>query len=249
MVWLGLIQLIGCVIGSMFAFFLPDKTPFNAQKTFYGFIGGFFASAMFWSLVSNRYLRRIAYEGLSFFIPILICFLAGFFLMPTLSSIFRRFNIAKGKKSYKLAKTAKFLVAVALYQLAKGLIVGVASVDESWWGIGERLADKFSTQNIVLSACFVTPLIFSGISRGKAILLAVLTDVAAVIATPSVLFLQRFAIFALPFFIFFAGGSMFWLIMETLLSKKTWLKYFSISGLVAAYVAGILGVGFLVYSF
>lgn len=62
----GLIPLFGAFIGALIANFFPIKTPLKVQGVFYGFIGGFFVSAAFWSMTHYEFMLRIRFEKAAF---------------------------------------------------------------------------------------------------------------------------------------------------------------------------------------
>ena len=85
----GLIPLFGAFIGALIANFFPDKTPLKVQGVFYGFIGGFFVSAAFWSMTHYEFTFRIRFEKAAFSVPIAVCLLLCVLLRPTFSAVAR----------------------------------------------------------------------------------------------------------------------------------------------------------------
>ena len=243
----GLIPLFGAFIGALIANFFPDKTPLKVQGVFYGFIGGFFVSAAFWSMTHYEFMLRIRFEKAAFFVPIAVCFLLGVLLLPTFSAVARIYRGAKGKARTGLRKATKFLIAVAIYSIVRGVAFGVGvserfSLENESLGLELvwKLSEITALQNLVWGAFVACAFRFSGFSVSKSILFASLVGVATTVAAPS-FFLWRGEESPLPFFVFFAGGVMFSLVVDILFTRRAWDEYFSILALLAAYFACFLG--------
>lgn len=236
----GLIPLVAAILGALgAASFLSDETSRKVQGVLYGFIGGFFVSAAFWSMAHYEFMLRIRFEKAAFFVPIAVCFLLGVLLLPTFSAVARIYRGAKGKARTGLRKATKFLIAVAIYAVARGVAFG-RRVDFDDMAYVWKLANETALQNLVWGAFVACAFRFSGFSVSKSILFATLVGVATTVAAPS-FFLWRGEESPLPFFVFFAGGVMFSLVVEILFTRRAWDEYFSILALLAAYFACFLG--------
>ena len=167
--------------------------------------------------------------------------------MPTFSAVARIYRGAKGKARTGLRKATKFLIAVAIYSVARGVAFG-RRVDFDDMAYVWKLANETALQNLVWGAFVACAFRFSGFSVSKSILFATLVGVATTIAAPLALLWQSEES-PFPFFVYFAGGVMFSIVVEILFTRRAWDEYFSILALLAAYFACFIGMGLLVNPF
>ena len=252
----GVIPLVAAILGALGAAnFLSNETSHKVQGVLYGFIGGFFVSAAYWSMTHYEFMLRIRFEKAAFLVPIVICFLLGVLLLPTLSTVARLCRGAKGKARTGLRKATKFFIAVAIYSIVRGVAFGVGvserfSLENESLGLELvwKLSEITALQNLVWGAFVACAFRFSGFSVSKSILFASLVGVATTIAAPLALLWQSEES-SFPFFVYFAGGVMFSLVVEILFTRRVWDEYFSILALLAAYFACFIGMGLLVNPF
>ena len=240
----GFVPLIGTFLGALFAVVLPERTPLKVQRVLYGFVGGYFVSAAYWSAMEFNFVRELERDHGSFGRPIALFFLTGFVLLPALSTIVRFCRREKEGTRVGLRKTTKLLIAVAFFCFFRG--VAVVDLDPSSISASAYYqALQTMRQNLLLGAIVAVPLRFAGFSRVTSVLFTTLAGASTAIATPTAYCHVEFFGLTFPYFVFFSVGVMFWLVAEVCFSKRAWDDYFSISALLAAFFAAFVGVAVL----
>ena len=122
------------------------------------------------------------------------------------------------EKSAELNKTLLFIIAIAIHNLPEGIAAGVS------FGSGNTthaltVAGGIALQNIPEGMIIIAPMIVAGLSKKKALLIALGTGLIEVIGT----FLGYFAVSIssaiLPFALAFAGGTMLYVISDEMIPE------------------------------
>lgn len=118
----------------------------------------------------------------------------------------------------KLSKVLLFVMAIAIHNLPEGIAAGVG------FGTGNTaealtIAGGIALQNIPEGMVIIAPMLASGISKPRTLLIASLTGLVEIIGT----FLGYFAVSIsnaiLPFALAFAGGTMLYVISDEMIPE------------------------------
>ncbi len=122
------------------------------------------------------------------------------------------------ERNQKLSKVLLFVMAIAIHNLPEGIAAGVG------FGTGNTaealtIAGGIALQNIPEGMVIIAPMLASGISKPRTLLIASLTGLVEIIGT----FLGYFAVSIsnaiLPFALAFAGGTMLYVISDEMIPE------------------------------
>ena len=145
----------------------------------------------------------------------------------------------------KLSKVMLFVLAIAIHNLPEGIASGVG------FGSGDIagalvIAGGIALQNIPEGMVIIAPLLSSGVSKGKTLLIAVITGLFEVVGT----FIGYFAVWLskaiLPFALAFAGGTMLYVISDEMIPEthahgvEKWATYALLLGFSVMLVLDVL---------
>jgi len=122
------------------------------------------------------------------------------------------------RNNASLNKILLFVMAIALHNLPEGLAAGVG------FGTGDignamTVAIGIMLQNIPEGAVIISPMLLSGISRKRALLIGSMTGVVEVIGTFIGYFAATISGSILPFALAFAGGTMLYVISDEMIPE------------------------------
>lgn len=237
-----IIPFIGTVIGSAFVFFFKKKMSDKMTKIFAGFAAGVMIAATFFSLILpaldatssiELFKSGSAFEKLSF-LPVVLGFTLGFLFIMLLDKIVPHLHISSNKPeglTSKFKKSTMTGLAVALHNFPEGMAVGIliASTSTESSNISVfaalALAIGIAVQNLPEGAIISVPLASSGMKKGKAFLLGVLSGLAepvgALLTILVAMIAFEFLSFLLPIMLAFAGGAMLYVVVEELIPEMT----------------------------
>ena len=237
-----ILPFLGTVIGSAFVFFFKKKMSSRMEKIFSGFAAGVMVSATFFSLILpafestgdiSFFKEGSGFEKLSF-LPIVIGLWLGFAFLMLLDKIIPHLHIKEnhpeGLKA-KLKKSTMTGLAVALHNFPEGMAVGILIASANAQGnnvslfMALALAIGIAIQNLPEGAIISVPLAESGMKKGKAFLLGVLSGLAEPVgALLTILFAIiafEFLSFLLPIMLAFAAGAMLYVVVEELIPEMS----------------------------
>ncbi len=118
----------------------------------------------------------------------------------------------------KLGKVLLFVTAIAIHNLPEGIAAGVS------FGSGNTsealvIAGGIALQNIPEGMVIIGPMLSSGVSKKRTLLLAMLTGLIEVVGTLIGYFAVSIASFILPFALAFAGGTMLYVISDEMIPE------------------------------
>ena len=117
-----------------------------------------------------------------------------------------------------LSKVLLFVAAIAIHNFPEGIAAGVG------FGSGNTaealtIAGGIALQNIPEGMVIIAPMLASGMSRGRTLLVALATGVVEVIGTFLGYFAVSIASAILPFALAFAGGTMLYVISDEMIPE------------------------------
>ncbi len=208
------------VIGALFGFVFK-----NVSHKFNDIVLSFAAGIMLAAAVIGLILPSLEHGGK---FPLLVT-VAGIFCgafcvsiidkaVPHLHKLSGTDNETHPEKQQQLNKVFLFVIAIAIHNLPEGIAVGVG------FGTGNTaealtIAGGIALQNIPESMVIIAPMLASGMSCGKAFLIAVITGIVEVIGT----LIGHSAVTAseaiLPFALALAGGTMLYIISDEMIPE------------------------------
>ncbi len=208
--------IIGALIGFGFQ---------NLSHKFSDLILSFAAGVMLCAAAFGLILPSMSYgEHPSVWVTILGIFCGAFLLnlldkaIPHLHRLSGNDIESHSKKNEQLNKVLLFVMAIAIHNLPEGIAAGVG------FGTGNTaealtIAGGIALQNIPEGMVIIAPMLASGMSKRRTVLIAAMTGVVEVIGT----FLGYFAVTIshtiLPFALAFAGGTMVYVISDEMIPE------------------------------
>jgi len=231
-----LIPLAGTVLGSAFVFFMKKEMSVILQKALLGFASGVMVAASVWSLIIPS-MEMCSDMGKLSVLPATIGLLAGFAFLLMIDYLTPHQHLdgdAEGPKSH-LSKTTMLSLAVTIHNLPEGMAVGVAIAGALNSEVGMSLAGALALsigiaiQNIPEGAIISMPLRAAGNSRMRSFLIGSLSGAVEPIGGLLVLLLASVVTPMMPYFLAFAAGAMFYVVIEELIPEASIGKHSNIS--------------------
>ena len=122
------------------------------------------------------------------------------------------------KHNANLNKVMLFVMAIAIHNLPEGLAAGVG-VGAGDTGNALTIAFGIALQNIPEGMVIISPMILSGISKGRTFVIALLTGFVEVAGTFIGFMAAGISTAILPFCLAFAGGTMLYVISDEMIPE------------------------------
>ncbi len=122
------------------------------------------------------------------------------------------------EKTDRLNKVLLFVIAIAIHNLPEGIAAGVS------FGTGDvsqaiTVAGGIALQNIPEGMVIIAPMLAAGMSKGRTLIIALMTGVVEVIGTLIGYFAVSLSTAVLPFALAFAGGTMLYVISDEMIPE------------------------------
>ena len=224
-----LVPFLGTVLGASMVFFLRQQVNPLVQKGMTGFAAGVMVAAGIWSLLIPAMEASSALNDLAF-LPAVIGFWLGTLFLLLLDKVIPHLHQysdeAEGMKS-SLPKTTMMILAVTLHNIPEGMAVGV--VLAGWQAgaadisLGSALAMSLgiAIQNFPEGAVVALPLKAEGFSSAKSFLAGVISGVVEPLGGLLTIIAAEMVIPVLPYFLAFAAGAMFYVVVEELIPEMS----------------------------
>ena len=163
-------------------------------------------------------------DGVQMVIPIVGIFIGALFLnlMDKLTPHLHKLAGAGDEEEHinnkNLSRALLFVMAVAIHNLPEGMAAGVGFGNDDV-SAAMTVAVGIALQNIPEGIVTVSPLVMSGVSRGRAFLLATATGFIEVAGTLLGFFVANLSAAILPFALAFAGGTMLYIISDEMIPE------------------------------
>ncbi|MBR4173470.1 MAG: ZIP family metal transporter, partial [Clostridia bacterium] len=209
----------GTALGSACVFFLKRNITKRLDKILTGFAGGVMVAASFFSLIlpSIEGAERL---GKFSFIPASIGFMGGILFLMLLDAVMPYSETAD------FAKTQKLVLAVTIHNLPEGMAVGIAFAGVIYgksdvaFSSAMALAIGIALQNFPEGAIVSMPLKAAGMSKSKAFIYGALSGVVEPVGAVLTMLAAGFFLPVMPYFLSFAAGAMFYVVIEELLPSN-----------------------------
>ena len=226
MIWLGiLIPLFGTTIGAACVLLCKGELNRSFQRAMAGFAAGVMVAASVWSLLLPA-IERSDSLGNWAFLPAAGGFAIGFFGLLILDhALPQPINGPLDMSDGKQRKIDLTSLAVTIHNLPEGMAVGVAFaallagegvISQS---AAMALSIGIAIQNIPEGAIISMPLHGSGMGKGKALGMGILSGVVEPLGAGVTLLCAVLITPALPWFLSFAAGAMLFVVVEELIPE------------------------------
>ena len=175
---------------------------------------GFSAGVMLCATVVGLIEPSVAYGG-KYGELIAICgIFAGAAFLAFIDKLVPQLNEKIGVSSSSgQGRVLLFVSAIAIHHLPEGIAVGVSFGTGDFSDIA-MVCGSIAIQNMPEAAVIIAPMLKSGISRKKAIIIALISGGMEILGTFFGFFAVSIATFIMPFALAFAGGSMVYIIID-----------------------------------
>ena len=217
------------MIGAAFVFLMKDEMSPRVQKSLLGFASGVMVAASVWSLLIPA-MEMEADEGKWAVLPAAAGFLLGIGFLLLLDELTPHLHIGtekpEGPRS-RLSRTAMLALAVTIHNLPEGMAVGVVFAGAEGGIGGLSLASALAVsigiaiQNIPEGAIISMPMRAEGNSRWRSFIIGSLSGAVEPIGALAVVLLASLITPALPYFLAFAAGAMFYVVVEELIPEAS----------------------------
>ena len=224
-----LIPLLGTMIGAAFVFLMKDEMSPRVQKSLLGFASGVMVAASVWSLLIPA-MEMEADEGKWAVLPAAGGFLLGIGFLLLLDVLTPHLHIGTEKPEglrSRLSRTAMLALAVTIHNLPEGMAVGVVFAGAEGGIGGLSLASALAVsigiaiQNIPEGAIISMPMRAEGNSRWRSFIIGSLSGAVEPVGALAVVLLASLITPALPYFLAFAAGAMFYVVVEELIPEAS----------------------------
>ena len=218
-----IIPFLGTCLGASCVFFLKNRLSDRVNKALNGFAAGIMVAASFFSLILPS-IQQSEDMGKLAFIPAVSGFLIGILFLLFLDIVIPHLhsdNFEEGPRT-GLKKTTKLALAVTLHNIPEGMAVGVVFANLIYGEIEMSVAAAFALsvgialQNFPEGAIVSMPLKASGLGKTKTFLIGVLSGIVEPIGAALTILAAGIVIPVLPYFLSFAAGAMFYVVVEEL---------------------------------
>lgn len=220
-----MIPFLGTTLGSACVFFLRNRITEELDRILNGFAGGVMVAASFFSLILPA-IEDSSFLGKLSFIPASIGFLMGILFLIVLDIIMPHFSFQNNKEKTGLSKTTKLILAVTIHNLPEGMAVGIVYAG-LLYGHSEisvmsamALSVGIALQNFPEGAIVSMPLKAKGTSKLKSFIYGTLSGIVEPIGAVLTIVAAGFFLPLMPYFLTFAAGAMFYVVIEELLPSQ-----------------------------
>lgn len=237
-----LIPLAGTVLGSAMVLFMKKTLNHCFEKILLGFAVGVMLAASVWSLLIPSIEMSRDCTSVVWF-PATVGFLLGIGFLLILDVMIPHLHVyskeAEGPKKNISGRTMLCL-AVTLHNFPEGMAVGaiVAGVMAGTAGINMAgaavLAAGIAVQNFPEGAIISMPLRSGGMSRWKSFACGALSGIVEPIGAAMTILIAAHMIPLLPYFLAFAAGAMFYVVVDELIPESRSDDCFNIGTIGAA---------------
>ncbi len=241
-----LIPLLGTTLGAGVVFFMKNEMSSTLRKILTGFAAGVMVAASFWSLLEPS-LEESSHMGKLSFIPAAVGFLIGISFLLVIDLVTPHVHLNnqnEGPERKGLSHNTKLFLAVTIHNIPEGMAAGVVFAG---WLSGNAsisitsalaLSIGIAIQNFPEGSVVSTPLLASGMSKGKTFLYGFLSGVVEPIAAIITIVATALVVPVLPYLLSFAAGAMIYVVIDELIPEMAADKH-SNSGIVA-FAAGFV---------
>ena len=210
-------------IGALLGFVFKDTTH-KFSDIVLSFAAGVMLAAAVFGLVepSFAYGRETYGEAIGLVVTVIGIFAGALCLNLTDKLVPHLHRMAgteiESHENKNLSKILLFILAIAIHNLPEGIAAGVGFGSENT-AQALVIAGGIALQNIPEGMVIIGPMLASGVSKKRTLLIALLTGLVEVIGTLIGYFAVSIATVILPFALAFAGGTMLYIISDEMIPE------------------------------
>jgi len=205
---------LATVMGSVIGYFFR-----NISQKSYDAVIAFSAGVMLCAAVFGLIEPSVEYAG-RYGLPVIVAgIVSGALFLSLIDKLTPGMNNIIGVDSGNAQGRIMLLVsAIAIHHFPEGIAAGVS------FGTGNAseiipVCTGIAIQNIPEAAVIITPLLNSGVTKGKALIVALISGGVEIIGTFLGYFAVNLANAIMPFALAFAGGSMMYIIIDEMIPQ------------------------------
>ena len=239
-----LIPFAGTSLGAAMVLFMKKTLNRTVERALTGFAAGVMVAASIWSLLIPAIESSEAMGPLAF-IPAVIGFWIGTLFLLLLDHVIPHLHLGETDEEAEGIKTSwqkstLMALAVTLHNIPEGMAVGVVFAG---WVSGNSnityagamaLALGIAIQNFPEGAIISMPLHTGGTSKGKSLILGILSGIVEPIGAVLTILAADLVIPVLPYLLSFAAGAMIYVVVEELIPEMSEGKHSNIGVLAFA---------------
>jgi ZIP family zinc transporter len=185
----------------------------------------FAAGIMLCAATVGLIIPSLSYGGKTAIIFTILGMVVGAFCLNLIDKVVPHLHKLSGlddekhpEKNKALNKVMLFVIAIAIHNFPEGLAAGVGFGTEN---IAHALtiAGGIALQNIPEGMVIIAPMLATGMSKKRAVLIALLTGLVEVVGTLLGYFAVSLSTAILPFALSFAGGTMLYVISDEMIPE------------------------------
>lgn len=205
---------LATVIGTCVGYIFKDISQ-KANDAVIGFSAGVMLCATAFGLIEPSIEHGGVYGEL---IAIAGIFVGAIFL-GSIDKLMPQFNEKIGiNSSNGQGRVLLFVIAIAIHHLPEGIAVGVSFGTGNFSDIA-MVCGSIAIQNMPEAAVIIAPMLKSGISRKKSMIIALISGGMEIAGTFFGFLAVNIATFIMPFALAFAGGSMVYIIIDEMIPQ------------------------------
>ena len=225
-IWGILIPFFGTSLGALCVLLLKGRLNRRLQRGMAGFAAGVMVAASVWSLLIPA-IEQSEGMGKLAFVPATVGFSIGFFFLLALDYIIPQppEPLDCDSRDSRLRKLNMMVLAVTLHNIPEGMAVGVMFAalltgdDLVTASAAMALSVGIAVQNFPEGAIVSMPLRGAGVGKGKSLLLGILSGAVEPLVAAIMLVTAVWIAPAMPYFLSFASGAMFYVVVEELIPE------------------------------
>ena len=207
------------IVGAVIGFFVRN-VDHKTNDVILGFAAGIMLAAAINGLIVP------AFDSVSIsmlWLPVVGIFVGALFLnaMDKLTPHLHKLSGVDSEEhthNKNISRAMLFVMAVALHNLPEGMAAGVSFGNDDV-SAAITVAVGIALQNIPEGIITVSPLVMSGVKRGRAFVLAAVTGLIEVLGTFVGFYMAEVSNHILPFALAFAGGTMLYIISDEMIPE------------------------------
>ncbi|MBE6529339.1 MAG: ZIP family metal transporter [Ruminococcaceae bacterium] len=222
-----LIPFFGTVLGACCVLLLKGELNRRLQRSMAGFAAGVMVAASVWSLLIPA-IEKSAKMGKLSFLPAAIGYSIGFLFLLILDFVIpqpEELTIREKETKGGMRKIRMMVLAVTLHNIPEGMAVGVAFAavlvekNPAMVSAAMALSVGIAVQNFPEGAIVSMPLASAGEPKGKALLWGIFSGAVELLGAGIMLLASVWLAPAMPWFLSFAAGAMFYVVVEELIPE------------------------------
>lgn len=219
-----MVPFIGTAAGAAAVFFMKKALNKSVELILSGFAAGVMTASAVWSLLLPA-LEQSEDMNIPAFIPPTAGFLGGVFVFILIDKLLAVFEKSFMKKNNAANSTSMLIFAVTIHNIPEGMAVGIICAEallygtDSAFAAAAALSTGIAIQNLPEGAIVSLPYKAGGAGKLKSFLVGLFSGAVEPVAAFSALIAAHYVVGLMPYFLSFAAGAMFFVVVNELIPK------------------------------